>query len=105
MAVAVVDITDVIATFRFLFLGDVHPRCDAAADADNSGALDVTDGIVTLGFLFLSTFDLPPPGSHTCGPDPANAIPSGGPYPEQPAITLHCDEYPNAEYMPDAACP
>src|SRR5262245_58230336 len=54
-----VNVTDAVAIFRQLFLGDAAlVACRAAADVDGNGALDLTDGIRLLGFLFLGG---PPP--------------------------------------------
>ena len=66
-----VELTDVINTLGFLFLG--NPRrlpCWDASDVDDSGILDLTDAIVSLGWQFLGNPpNLVSPGALTCGPD------------------------------------
>ena len=50
-----INMTDVISTLNFLFLGGSTPGCLDAADADNNGVVQLTDGISILNFLFLGT--------------------------------------------------
>ena len=57
----VLNISDVIFTLSFLFVGGPAPLCDDAADADDNGRLDITDAIRTLNSLFLGAQMLPPP--------------------------------------------
>ena len=57
----VVNISDVIFTLSFLFVGGPVPLCDDAADADDNGRLDITEAIRTLNSLFLGAQMLPPP--------------------------------------------
>ena len=40
-----INMTDVISTLNFLFLGGSTPGCLDAADADNNGVVQLTDGI------------------------------------------------------------
>ena len=60
------DISDGIAIFGFLFLGDPGLDCKESADANNDGAIDISDGIYLLSWLF------------TGGPEPAAPGPTGG---------------------------
>ncbi len=66
------DISDGIAIFGYLFLGNAAPGCLEAADADNNGSIDISDGISLLNFLFLGgpppAVPSPPPAP--CGLDP-----------------------------------
>jgi hypothetical protein len=48
-----VDISDVLYTLGYLFLGAARPACYDAADADDSGQINLGDPILTLTFLFL----------------------------------------------------
>jgi hypothetical protein len=64
------DLTDVIAIFRFLFLGDVVITCQDSADVDDSGFVDLTDTIVLVEYLFLGSAIIPPPGTSTPWLDP-----------------------------------
>jgi len=63
------DITDVIFTLSYLFLGGPEPPCLDAADADDTGIIDITDSVFLLTFLFLGG---PHPGEPfgECGIDP-----------------------------------
>jgi hypothetical protein len=56
-----VDISDVIFTLSYLFLGGEAPKCADAADADDTGDLLLTDAIYLLGHLFLGGPRPPPP--------------------------------------------
>ena len=63
-------ITDAIALFNFLFIGNgIPPTCPDAADADDNGALGITDGIRILNVLFQGVGVIPAPGFIDCGPD------------------------------------
>jgi hypothetical protein len=99
-----VDITDSLNRLGFLFLGTTPSNCQDASDFDNSGAIDISDSLNELTFLFLGTVVPPPPGVTFCGPDPTEVLPGGGELPEQPVISLGCDEYPDPA-RPEAACP
>jgi hypothetical protein len=94
----IVDITDPLNLLSFLFLGLTPPICLDASDGDNSSAVDISDALNVLGFLFLGSFPLNAtlPGPIDCGTDPTMAIDPDGPggFPEQPATTLGCDQYP-----------
>ncbi len=71
------DVSDVVMTLAFLFLGGKAPPCLDAADANDDGRLDVTDAVITLHDLFdpLAGDLLPPPG-FACGFDPtSDALP------------------------------
>jgi predicted DNA-binding WGR domain protein len=108
-----VDITDSLNRLGFLFLGTTPSDCQDASDFDNSGAVDISDSLNELTFLFLGTVIPPDPGTTNCGPDPDVEIddgddpPPNGPdgLPLQPAVSLDCDEYPNPDFLPAAACP
>ncbi len=65
------EITDVIATLAYLFLGGEAVPCPDAADADDNGELEITDAIRTLGYLFLGGTEPASPGPLTCGRDPS----------------------------------
>ncbi len=67
-----VDVSDPVFAFSFLFLGGAEPVCIDALDANDDGLTDITDGIYSLNFLFLggSEIPAPAPGSASCGPDP-----------------------------------
>jgi hypothetical protein len=102
----IVDITDSLNSLGFLFLGQTPPICLDASDADNSGAVDISDSLNSLGFLFLGSFPLDAtlPGPVNCGTDPTEPIDPDGPggFPEQPAETLGCKQYPSEVGV---ACP
>ena len=66
-----INMTDVISTLNFLFLGGSTPGCLDAADADNNGVVQLTDGIYTLNFLFSGGAQPPAPWP-TCGEDPGD---------------------------------
>src|SRR4029453_7104580 len=68
----VLDISDGVAIFGFLFLGADSPSCMEAANANNDDKLDISDGVYILSFLFSGGADLPPPGPPPmpCGEDP-----------------------------------
>lgn len=78
------DLSDGMAVFGFLFLGDDAPRCLDASDSNDDGHLDVADGIFVLSYLFLGTPPPPAPGPPPgeCGRDPT---------PE--AAPLDCERY------------
>ena len=59
-----IDITDVLATLKYILLSE-HLSCEDAADSNDDGAVDLTDAWTTLGYLFLG-FNLPAP--HTSQP-------------------------------------
>ena len=85
-----VDISDGVFVLRFLFLGDVAPRCREALDSDNNRSVQIGDSIVLFRFLFL---DGPPPSdpgpvTSPCGPDPDPAGSAGD---------LGCEAYDRCE--------
>ena len=47
------QLTDAVAIFSYLFLGDSEPGCLAAADADGTGEINLTSGVFLLQFLFI----------------------------------------------------
>jgi hypothetical protein len=51
----VLDLSDAVRVFNWLFLGGAEPLCLASADTNGDGKIDLSDGIRTLGFLFLGT--------------------------------------------------
>jgi hypothetical protein len=63
------DLTDVVITLSYLFLGGTTLRCLDAADNDDNGVIEITDAVVSIDFQFLG--GLPPalPGPIACGPD------------------------------------
>jgi hypothetical protein len=62
------DISDSVATFGFLILGNPPAlSCLESADANNDGAIDISDGIYLLSWLFAG------------GPEPAAPGPPEGP--------------------------
>jgi hypothetical protein len=63
-----VDISDGIFVFNYLFLGGSAPGCPAAADTNASGLVDISDGIYLLNFLFLGKA-APPAPFPGCGSD------------------------------------
>ena len=65
------NLTDAVFIFNFLFFGGASPSCFEACDADNNGILQLTDGIFMLNFLFLGGEAIPAPRDR-CGPDPAS---------------------------------
>jgi regulation of enolase protein 1 (concanavalin A-like superfamily) len=73
------DISDGIAIFSHLFLGDAAPTCKESADIDNDGAVIISDGISLLNWLFLGGPEPSPPGPTTapCGLDPDTPGSSG----------------------------
>jgi hypothetical protein len=66
-----IDISDAIAIFGFLFLGDTTPTCKESADSNNDGTIDISDGILLLSWLFLSAAEpvAPGPTGEPCGVD------------------------------------
>jgi hypothetical protein len=62
-----IQITDAITTLIHLFLGGRKICCEAAADANDDGAVNITDPIFSLGFMFqgMAVIPAPFPG---CGP-------------------------------------
>jgi hypothetical protein len=66
----VVDITDAIFVFNFLFLGGEAPACPDACDGNDDGGLDITDGVFTLSYLF-SGGPPPAPPFENPGRDPS----------------------------------
>ena len=79
-----IDISDGIATFGFLFLGDPPTlSCKESADANNDGTIDISDGIHLLQWLCaLMRYwggperAAPGPTSASCGID---SDPAGSP--------------------------
>jgi hypothetical protein len=55
-----INITTVVFTLEFLFLGGATPPCLEACDSDGDTRFEITDPIYTLNFLFLG--GPPPPG-------------------------------------------
>jgi type II secretory pathway pseudopilin PulG len=68
----VLDISDAVKIFSFLFLGGTAPSCLEAANANDDAALDISDGVFILSFLFGGGPEPPPPGppARPCGEDP-----------------------------------
>jgi hypothetical protein len=57
-----VDISDSVATFNFLFLGDEPPLCINACDANRDNSTDISDAVFLLNFLFRGASPPPFPG-------------------------------------------
>ncbi|MCZ6795275.1 MAG: hypothetical protein O7J95_16845 [Planctomycetota bacterium] len=69
-ASGMLNLTDAVRTFGFLFLGEVQSLdCEDAADTDDNGTINITDGIFSLNFLFLGGGP-PPAPFEACGQDP-----------------------------------
>ena len=62
-----VDITDVVFSLEFAFLGGREPSCLAACDFDATGSIDVTNALGLLGALYGGGSPLPAPYP-SCGP-------------------------------------
>ena len=77
-----VDLTDVIETLIFLFIGGRPLDCLDTADANDDGNVTITDAIYTLTYLFLSGLPPAPPFVER-GPDPT---PDDLPCPAPPRI-------------------
>jgi regulation of enolase protein 1 (concanavalin A-like superfamily) len=79
------DISDGIAIFGYLFLGNPPAlSCKESADTNNSGAVDISDGIAILQYLFS---DGPPPVAPGPPEDPCGLDPD----PIGSAADLGCD--------------
>jgi hypothetical protein len=79
---AVVDISDPVFTFDYLFMSTRYRPCIAAMDSNDDGAVDISDGVFTLGYLFLGGKDIPAPYP-LMGLDPTAGL-----------VTLPCAMYP-----------
>jgi hypothetical protein len=68
-----VDLTDVVASLEYAFLGRVTPSCLAACDFNADGGIDVTNAMYLLGALFLGG---PPPAAPfpECGDAPGDEV-------------------------------
>ncbi len=64
-----VDLSDAVATLRYLFNGDAEPGCLDGADADDSGAISITDPILLLRLLFLGERSAAAASISECGDD------------------------------------
>jgi len=67
----IVELTDVIRSLTYQFVGGVTIDCLDSADIDDSGMLELTDAIRSLKYQFVGIpGTMPaPPGPFTCGPD------------------------------------
>jgi len=65
-----VDLTDAVATARYLFLGGTAPVCMDAADCNDDGMLDISDPIYLLFYLFIANSPPPPAPFPEAGNDP-----------------------------------
>lgn len=85
-ATGIMDISDAVYTFRFLFLDGEGIPCLDAADANDDGLLDLSDGLYILNFLYLGRAEPSAPGipSFPCGRDTQ--------WPGKPGH-LGCDHY------------
>jgi hypothetical protein len=68
----VVELTDAVLIFNFLFSGGAPPMCDDSADANDDGSIDLSDGVTDLNWLFLGGPAPPAPGPLACGSDPTD---------------------------------
>lgn len=65
-----IDVSDGVYIFRFLFEGDVSvPRCRDSADTNDDGRIDIADGINVLDAIFM--IDPLPPPADAAGQDPS----------------------------------
>ncbi|MGQ9589601.1 MAG: Kazal-type serine protease inhibitor domain-containing protein [Planctomycetota bacterium] len=64
------NLSDAIATFGWLFLGEDPPSCVDAADSNDDGEVNLTDGVFTLNFLFVGGPPPAYPGPDLCDRDP-----------------------------------
>lgn len=67
----IVDLSDAIRTFGWLFQGAAEPNCLDTADSNDDGAIDLSDGVYTLNFLFLNKSIIKEPYPNI-GIDPTN---------------------------------
>lgn len=56
-----VELTDVVFSLAYLYLGGPTPLCLDAADANDDGVIDITDPVATIYSLFLGSGPLPRP--------------------------------------------
>ena len=75
-----VQLTDGVNVFNFLFLGGGPATCLAAADANGQGVINLSSGVYVLNFLF------------TGGPAPIAPFPTCGPGELPSDVTLGCAE-------------
>jgi hypothetical protein len=75
-----VQLTDGVNVFNFLFLGGGAPICMAAADANGQGIINLSSGVYVLNFLF------------TGGSSPLSPFPDCGPGGLPSDETLGCEE-------------
>ena len=66
---SVVDLSDAVKTFLYLFSGHTI-TCVDAGDSNDSGKVDISDGVYTLLYLFQGGKEIPLPGPSACGSDP-----------------------------------
>ena len=66
------DISDPVATLKYLFDDGVTLPCLDAADSDDSGDILIADPVASLNFLFLSGPVLPIPGPSEAAVDPTS---------------------------------
>jgi hypothetical protein len=64
-----VDLSDLIFTLSYLYLGGQAPACLKAADCDDTDLVDLSDVIYGLSYLYLSGPPIPEPHPN-CGIDP-----------------------------------
>jgi hypothetical protein len=68
------NLTDVLVTLGYLFLGVGEPPCRAAADVNGSGIIALDDAIFLLRHLFQGSPEpIPFPGPLDCAPSPVEA--------------------------------
>ena len=64
-----INLTDVVFTLSWLFLGGKAPGCAEACDANDDAKINLTDAVFTLAWKFRGGEPLRPPGN-VCGADP-----------------------------------
>jgi hypothetical protein len=81
----VIDVTDAVGVFGWLFLGDEDPPCLAAVNPNGEAEITLTSGVYLLSFLFLG------------GPDPIGPYPDCGRSTLAVDVTLGCRSFPPCE--------
>ncbi|MEM7235679.1 MAG: hypothetical protein AAF517_26140, partial [Planctomycetota bacterium] len=79
-----VNISDAVATFSFLFLGGEATSCEEAGDVNRDHRIDIADGIALLTYLFGDGPAPSAPGAEDCGLVPVD--------PWRPDV-LPCESY------------
>ena len=69
-----IDLSDVVGTLFWLFMGAAAPPCQDACDSNDDGKVNISDVTFTLGWLFTGGAQPPNPGPSVCGPDPTPSL-------------------------------